>query len=158
MTVLTYKGYQASATLEVDRIVIHVLHVDDHLVAECTDSTKVAEVFHELIDEYLEDCKLVGKQPDKPYKGQFNVRISPDLHRSAAKAAASMEMALNEFVGRAIEAFVETRSTNAGWSVALYQSNIQVGQPVQPIRSDDDSTTTLTTSVDLVAWVDHQRH
>ena len=38
------------------------------------------------------------KEPDKSYKGSFNVRVSPELHREAAMKAFSENMSLNEFV------------------------------------------------------------
>lgn len=157
MTILSYRGYQATATFEDDRIVIHVLHVDDHLVAECTDATQVRRVFHELIDDYLEDCKLVGKEPDKPYKGVFNVRVSPDLHRSAARSATSLEMTLNDFVGRALESYVATYSNESDWAAAVYHSSVNVAQPVHLVRVDDDDTT-LSVTAEVVAWAHHQRH
>ena len=49
-------------------------------------------------------CKEKGKQPEKSYRGSFNVRINPDLHRAAALAAAVRKESLNQFVADAIAA------------------------------------------------------
>ena len=38
---------------------------------------------------YLEFCAETGKQPEKPFKGSFNVRIGADLHRKATLAASA---------------------------------------------------------------------
>ena len=44
------------------------------------DSVKELEQdFQNVIDEYLEDCKERNVEPEQPYKGTFNVRISPDF-------------------------------------------------------------------------------
>ncbi len=43
-------------------------------IAETIDS------FHSVIDEYLEDCKEKGLNPNKPCSGRFNLRIPPHLH------------------------------------------------------------------------------
>jgi predicted HicB family RNase H-like nuclease len=37
---------------------------------------------------YLEICKEQGNEPEKAFKGTFNVRISPELHQRVAVAAA----------------------------------------------------------------------
>lgn len=42
----------------------------------------------------------LGKQPDQPFKGTFNVWISPELHRKAILAASA---SLNAFVSDAIQ-------------------------------------------------------
>ena len=43
--------------------------------------------FHASVDDYLEWCKEYGVEPEKPYSGKFNVRISPLLHDKIAIAA-----------------------------------------------------------------------
>jgi len=43
-----------------------------------------------------------GKQPQKAYKGSFNIRISADLHRKAAREAAVRGISLNQFIESAI--------------------------------------------------------
>ena len=55
--------------------------------------------FEEAVDDYLE--------PQKTYKGTFNVRISPMLHKNLAEFAASHNKTLNSTVEDAIRAYVE---------------------------------------------------
>ena len=38
---------------------------------------------------YLEMCEEDGSDPDKPYSGQFQIRVDPLLHRQIATAAAA---------------------------------------------------------------------
>ena len=40
--------------------------------------------FIAAIDSYITDCKHESVEPEKPFKGNFNVRISPQLHQKAA--------------------------------------------------------------------------
>jgi predicted HicB family RNase H-like nuclease len=58
--------------------------------------------FHNTVDEYLEFCEKNGKQPERPFKGSFNVRIQPELHRKAALTASARGISLNSFVEDAI--------------------------------------------------------
>ena len=55
--------------------------INDFVNFECADIQNVEKEFHEAVDDYLEFCKEVGKEPDKEYKGSFNVRISLELHK-----------------------------------------------------------------------------
>ncbi|MDF1576792.1 MAG: toxin-antitoxin system HicB family antitoxin [Bacteroidales bacterium] len=54
------------------------------------------------IEAYLADCKLDRVAPEKPFKGSFNVRISPKLHRKAALLAMEEKSSLNSFVAESI--------------------------------------------------------
>lgn len=58
------------------------------------------------MDDYLEFCKEVGKIPEKEYKGSFNIRIRPELHRALAVAAFKADESINRTVEKAIEAYV----------------------------------------------------
>ena len=58
--------------------------------------------FHGAVDDYLELCAQQGKEPERAYKGSFNVRISPELHKQAVVAAMSHNMTLNSFVESSI--------------------------------------------------------
>ena len=63
--------------------------------------------FEEAVDDYLEMCAEQGVEPQKTYKGTFNVRISPMLHKNLAEFAASHNKTLNSTVEDAIRAYVE---------------------------------------------------
>ena len=63
---------------------------------------ELEENFHTVIDEYLADCKERNVQPEQPYKGSFNVRISPELHRNLAAYALEGGKTLNAAVEEAI--------------------------------------------------------
>ena len=62
--------------------------------------------FEEAVDDYLAMCAEQGIEPQKTYKGTFNVRISPALHKSLALFAASNHKTLNATVEDAIKAYV----------------------------------------------------
>lgn len=55
-----------------------------------------------MIDEYLEECKERGIEPEQPYKETFDVRISPELHRNIAVYAMEHGKSLNAAVEEAI--------------------------------------------------------
>jgi predicted HicB family RNase H-like nuclease len=102
MTTLRYKDYQGSVTYEDGTLVLQILHIDDFITTECDSATDAPNAFEALVDDYLATCAQVGKEPNRPFKGSFNVRVSPDLHRRAAMAAADERLSLNAWVERAI--------------------------------------------------------
>ena len=53
--------------------------------AETVDGLR--EAFHEAVEDYIETCAKVGKEPEKAFSGQVMFRISPEVHRKAALAA-----------------------------------------------------------------------
>ncbi|MEZ4628174.1 MAG: type II toxin-antitoxin system HicB family antitoxin [Eubacteriales bacterium] len=71
--------------------------------------------FNESVDDYLELCKELGKELQKPYKGVFNVRVNPILHRKAVQEAYRRGITLNEIVCEAIEQYLELEERYCEW-------------------------------------------
>jgi predicted HicB family RNase H-like nuclease len=103
MNVLQYQDYQGEVTFDTDRLVIRILHIDDFITTEVDSASQAQAAFEELVDDYIASCAELGKQPCKPFKGSFNVRMTPKLHKQAAFAAAAEGATLNSFVVLAIE-------------------------------------------------------
>jgi len=40
-----------------------------------------------IVDDYLELCEEKGNEPERPFKGPFDVRTGSDLHRRAVSYA-----------------------------------------------------------------------
>lgn len=62
--------------------------------------------FRNAVDRYLDDCEAGGIRPEQPYKGSFNIRLTPDLHRRAAIYAIENGKTLNAVVMEAVEHMV----------------------------------------------------
>jgi len=74
MTVLTYRGYQASVEYEDGHIVIQLLHIDDCISVSCDNSQDVEAEFHSLVDGYIAKCQELECEPKRPYNGSLNIR------------------------------------------------------------------------------------
>ena len=112
---LTYKGYSTRPIYSIeDGIIIGKIEgVSDLISFECdsTDSEAVEAAFHEAVDDYLEACQAVGKTPDKPYKGSFNVRIDPALHRQVDQCAYQNGISMNQMIENIIRAYFQSSDT-----------------------------------------------
>jgi predicted HicB family RNase H-like nuclease len=62
--------------------------------------------FEGAIEDYLELCAKNGVEPERVYKGSFNVRVSPELHKKLTYYSASHGYTLNSAVEEAIERLV----------------------------------------------------
>lgn len=87
--------------------------VSDLISFECdsTDPEAVEAAFHEAVDDYLETCRAIGKSPDKPYKGSFNVRIDPSLHRQVDQNAYQNGISMNQMIENIIKWYFEANET-----------------------------------------------
>ncbi|TDW96311.1 type II toxin-antitoxin system HicB family antitoxin [Dinghuibacter silviterrae] len=102
--ILQYEGYYASVHFSSEDEVFYgkILGIDDLVNFEGASVKELKKAFHEAVDDYIETCKELGKEPNKTYKGTFNVRISTELHKAAAVYAAHNNVSLNDFVKTAI--------------------------------------------------------
>lgn len=101
---MNYNGYVGSVEFSEEDGVFYgkVMGIRALISYEGETAKELVEDFHGAVDDYLELCKEEGKEPEKAYKGSFNVRISPELHRDAAIFAAAHQMSLNSFVENAV--------------------------------------------------------
>ena len=102
---MKYKGYEAVIEYdEVDRLFFgRVINTRDIISFDGMTVDELQQSFEAVIDEYLEDCQREGKEPDKAFSGQFNLRISPELHRKISIEAKKRNISLNSFVEQALE-------------------------------------------------------
>lgn len=110
-SMLEYKGYHASVEYDAeDNIFVgEVFGITDSLNFHGTTVDELKEMFAQCIDNYLELCEKIGKSPDKEFKGSFNVRIPPEMHKRAALEAERQKITLNQYVMKAIEQSFETK-------------------------------------------------
>ena len=109
---MEYKGYLGSVEFsEADALFFGKVRGVRALISyEGENAHDLLEDFHCAVDEYLALCEAQGIAPEKAYKGSFNVRISPELHKQAIIAATAGQMSLNSFVERSIKRAVEARN------------------------------------------------
>lgn len=103
--ILKYKGYQGSIEPDLENDVLYgkVLFVKDLITYEADSIKGIKEAFEVAIDDYLETCEALDKQPDQSFSGSFNVRVGPHLHRKAVIAAYRQDIKLNVLVRQALE-------------------------------------------------------
>ena len=109
MNILTCKGYQGCFEYDPEADLFHgeVIGLADVITFQGRSLDELKVALDESLEDYFEMCAAVGKDPQKPYSGRFNVRISPEVHQRIASKAAHDGVSLNKWVSRALEKAVQ---------------------------------------------------
>ena len=101
---LEYKGYTGTIEYSKEDGILFgkVLGLQGLISYEGSAGKELEADFISAIDSYIAHCKQESVAPEKPFKGSFNVRISPQLHQKAALLAMEDKMSLNSFVAESI--------------------------------------------------------
>ena len=107
---MEYKGYLGSVEFSEEDALFYgkILGIRALVSYEGSTARELIADFHSAVDDYLDLCVQSGTEPEKAYKGNFNVRISPELHKQAVVAAMARNVSLNSFVEASIAKAVHT--------------------------------------------------
>ena len=102
---MKHKGYEAVVGYDEDDKIFtgRVIDTQDVIAFDGASVAELETAFQAVIDEYLEDCTRIGKQPNKPFSGKFVVRIPPEDHRAAVVAAGKAGVSLNAWAADALK-------------------------------------------------------
>lgn len=111
-TLLSHKGYHGSIEPSVTEGMLkgHILFIDELIAYTAPTIPALQQAFTNAVDAYLADCAQNGKLPQRPFKGQFNVRIAPRLHQNAVLRAEAEGTSLNNVVVRALQNYLQGES------------------------------------------------
>ncbi len=106
-----HRGYYGSVHFDFDEKIFYgkIEFIRDLVTYEASDAETLIRHFCEAVDEYLEDCKDLNKTPDIPFKGSFNIRIEPELHREISLYALQHNETLNGIVKKALCIFIKSQ-------------------------------------------------
>lgn len=103
---MVYKGYTASMVFDTeDKIIVgRVLEIDDIITFHAESVIEFESNFQAAIDDYIVASEALGRTPEKPASGKLMLRISPEIHAAALKAAARSGVSLNIWAEQALGA------------------------------------------------------
>ena len=95
---IEYKGYLGTVEYDAEAKIFH----GDVITFQGTTVKEIEKAFKDSVNDYITWCKEEGVEPEKPYSGKFNIRLSPELHRQIAILAKKRRVSLNSFVEKAL--------------------------------------------------------
>ena len=106
---MSYKGYSGSVEFSDEDSVFfgRIIGINDRITYEGIDVKSLRNDFESAVEEYLETCSQLGKEPEKTYRGTFNIRIDPSLHKQLALFSVSNGKTLNATVEEAIQSYIK---------------------------------------------------
>lgn len=101
---MSHKGYVGSVDFSAEDNCLFgkVLGMRSLISYEGTSVDELRREFESAVDDYLAFCAEKKITPEKPYRGSFNVRIAPDVHRRLAESAAQQRLSMNKYIERII--------------------------------------------------------
>ena len=105
MTTMQCKGYEAVVEYDPEADLFHgeVIDLRDVVTFQGRSVDELKQAFSDSVDDYLAFCAERGEEPEKPFSGQFVVRVEPVLHRAVVSAAKRAGISLNKWVARTLE-------------------------------------------------------
>ena len=95
-----YKGYTGLFEYDPEARIFHgeVADLRDVITFQGVSVDELEQAFQDSVEDYLEFCEKLGREPDKPFSGKFIVRIEPSLHRKVTIKAKAQKVSINKFV------------------------------------------------------------
>jgi len=102
--VIKYKGFIGTVNYASEDEVFYgkVEGINDLITFEAESVKELKEAFYYMVDAHIVDCKAENKPLQKSYSGSFNVRITPQMHRTLAETAIRKGITLNQLLKKAI--------------------------------------------------------
>jgi predicted HicB family RNase H-like nuclease len=102
---MIYKGY--SARIEYDDgdgiFTGRIAGIRDGVGFHADTVDGLRNAFHEAVEDYIDTCAKIGKEPQKAFSGQVMFRVSPEVHRKAALAAELAGKSLNQWAEEVLD-------------------------------------------------------
>jgi len=104
-----YKGYEGTAEIDPEELICFgkIVCIDDLVTYEAQSPAQLQKEFEAAVDDYLQTCQKLGREPGKAFSGLFNVRVLPQQHRAAAARAMADGVSLNAVMGCALDAYLQ---------------------------------------------------
>lgn len=110
-----YKGYYGSINIDIENNLLYgkVEYIRALITYEAVDAESLVKAFHDAINDYLAFCEETKTEPEQPFKGSLNVRIGPERHIRAWKAAQLLDKSLNEYICHALDESFERKEDSS---------------------------------------------
>ena len=110
---LKYKGYTGIVHFDADAMLFHgeIVGLNDVVTFRGMTPEEIKKEFEVSIDGYIDWCKELGQEPEKPFSGDIHLRVQPDFHATLASEAKSKGISLNNYIHQMLKRAVESSMT-----------------------------------------------
>jgi predicted HicB family RNase H-like nuclease len=106
---MTYKGYAARVEYsDEDQCFIgRIAGIRDVIGFHGDSVASLRAAFEEAVDDYLETCAKLDRDPQRPFSGNLMLRIPPEVHAAVATAAEVSGKSINQWATETFERAVQ---------------------------------------------------
>jgi predicted HicB family RNase H-like nuclease len=103
---MSYRGYMARIEYDADDELFfgRLAGIRDGVSFHGDTVADLKAAFREAVDDYIAYCAKLGRDPQKPYSGNLMLRVDPQVHARAARAAELAGKTLNQWGEEALDA------------------------------------------------------
>lgn len=104
-----YEGYTGSVNFSIEDDVLFgkIEFINDLVNYEAATLGELKKEFIAAVDDYLDTCKEIGKQPEKTMSGTFNVRVGSIVHKRLAVLSFQEDKSINDIVKTAVTGYLD---------------------------------------------------
>ncbi|MDO9417270.1 type II toxin-antitoxin system HicB family antitoxin [Pararhizobium sp.] len=112
MNIMSYKSYFARIDYDAEDEIFfgRLAGITDGVGFHADTVAGLKEAFHQAVDDYIETCAKIGKNPQKSYSGKMMFRVDPQVHAQAAKAAELAGKSLNQWAEEVLSKAAATKA------------------------------------------------
>jgi len=94
---MKHKNYVAVVEFDDEANLFHgeVINTKDVITFQGKSVKELWQAFKDSVEDYLVFCAKMGEEPEKPFSGQFVLRLNPLQHRQIVLAAKREGKSLN---------------------------------------------------------------
>jgi len=102
---MTHKGYSARIEYDDDDGIFtgRIAGIRDGVGFHGDTVEFLRSAFHEAVEDYIETCAKIGKEPQRAFSGQVMFRVDPEVHRKAVLAAELSGKSLNQWAEEVLD-------------------------------------------------------
>ncbi len=100
MNYINFKDYIGRVDYDGDAEIFYgeVINTRDVITFQGSTVKELKKSFIDSVEDYIAFCEARGEEPEKPFSGKFNLRLTPDLHREVYLQAKKVGVSLNDWV------------------------------------------------------------
>ena len=108
--ILKYKEFVGKFSYEEGDDAFHgtVLNLRDVIHFQGRSVEELRQSLKDSVEDYLAWCASENRLPEKPFKGKFIVRLSPELHRKISSNAQEEGLSINQWIAETLEKATST--------------------------------------------------
>ena len=107
---MKYRGYAARIEFDADDacFVGHIAGIQDVVGFHGESLDELNAAFTDAVEDYLETCRRINKQPQKPYSGNLMLRLPPEVHAAVATMAQLSGKSINQWAAEKLRKAAES--------------------------------------------------